>query len=37
MAAAWLGSRLFRKSSEQFYRRVALGLLVCVGFYGLLP
>ncbi len=36
MAAAWLGSRLFRKSSEQLYRRVALGLLVCVGLYGLL-
>ena len=36
MAAAWLGSRLFRKSSEQLYRRVALGLLVGVGLYGLL-
>ncbi len=35
MAAAWLGSRLFRKSSEQLYRRVALGLLICVGLYGL--
>lgn len=36
MAAAWVGSRLFRKSSEALYRRVALGLLVCVGLYGLL-
>ena len=36
MLAAWIGSRLFRKSSEQLYRRVALGLLVCVGLYGLL-
>lgn len=36
MATAWLGSRLFRKSSEQLYRRVALGLLICVGLYGLL-
>ena len=36
MAAAWIGSRLFRKSSEQLYRRVALGILVCVGLYGLL-
>lgn len=36
MVAAWLGSRLFRKSSEQLYRRVALGLLICVGLYGLL-
>ncbi|MGI9382405.1 MAG: sulfite exporter TauE/SafE family protein [Methyloligellaceae bacterium] len=36
MAAAWLGSRLFRQSSEALYRRVALGLLVCAGLYGLL-
>ena len=36
MAAAWLGGRLFRKSSEQLYRRIALGLLICVGLYGLL-
>lgn len=36
MLAAWVGSRLFRKSSEQLYRRIALGLLVCVGLYGLL-
>ena len=36
MAGAWAGSRLFRKSSEALYRRVALGLLFCVGLYGLL-
>ncbi len=36
MAGAWAGSRLFRKSSETLYRRVALGLLFCVGMYGLL-
>ncbi len=36
MLGAWIGSRLFRKSSEALYRRVALGLLLCVGLYGLL-
>ena len=36
MAGAWIGSRLFRRSSETLYRRVALGLLLCVGLYGLL-
>ena len=36
MAAAWVGSKLFRRSSETLYRRVALGLLLCVGLYGLL-
>ena len=36
MAAAWVGSRLFRKSSEALYRRVALALLFLVGLYGLL-
>ena len=36
MLGAWVGSRLFRKSSEALYRRVALGLLFCVGLYGLL-
>ena len=34
MAGAWVGSRLFRRSSEALYRRVALGLLFCVGLYG---
>lgn len=36
MGAAWVGSRLFRRSSETLYRRVTLGLLFCVGVYGLL-
>ncbi len=36
MTGAWAGSRLFRQSSETLYRRVALGLLFCVGMYGLL-
>jgi len=36
MAGAWIGSRLFRKSSEGLYRRVALGLLLFAGLYGLL-
>ena len=34
--AVWIGSRLFRKSSEALYRRVALGILFCAGLYGLL-
>jgi len=32
---AYLGARLFRKSSEQLYRRLTLGLLILVGAYGL--
>lgn len=36
MAGAFVGARLFRRSSETLYRRVALGLLFCVGVYGLL-
>ena len=35
MAGAFVGSRLFRKSSEALYRRVALGLVFCVGCFGL--
>ncbi len=35
MAAIWIGAKLFRKSSELLYRRVALGLLLCAGLYGL--
>ena len=35
MTAAWVGSRLFRQSSEALYRRIAFGLLFCVGLYGL--
>ena len=36
MIATWIGSKLFRKSSEAMYRRVALGILFCIGLYGLL-
>ena len=36
MLAAWIGSKLFRKSSELLYRRVALGILFCAGLYGML-
>lgn len=36
MVAAWCGSRLFRKSTERLYRRVAFVLLAGVGVYGLL-
>ena len=36
MVGAHGGSRLFRKSSETLYRRVALGLLLCAGCYGLI-
>jgi len=36
MAAAWVGAKLFRQSSEMLYRRVALGILLCAGLYGLL-
>ncbi len=36
MATAWLGARLFRKSSEGLYRRIAFGLLLGAGLYGLL-
>ncbi len=34
--SAWMGTRCFRKANEELYRRVALGLLVCVALYGLL-
>ena len=36
MASAWIGSRLFRQSSEALYRRVALTILLAAGLYGLL-
>ena len=36
MLSAWIGSRLFRKSSEALYRRIALVILLCAGLYGLL-
>ncbi|MGI9415137.1 MAG: sulfite exporter TauE/SafE family protein [Hyphomicrobiales bacterium] len=36
LATAWLGARLFRKSNEILYRRVAIGFLLVVALYGLL-
>jgi hypothetical protein len=36
LLAAWIGSRLFQRSNELLYRRVALLLLLCVAAYGLL-
>ncbi|MEX2617129.1 MAG: sulfite exporter TauE/SafE family protein [Alphaproteobacteria bacterium] len=36
MLAAWTGSRLFRGSSEVWYRRVALICLCCAGIIGLI-
>lgn len=36
MGTAWLGGRLFRQSSEELYRRVALTMLIAAGLYGLL-
>ncbi|WP_417520177.1 sulfite exporter TauE/SafE family protein [Minwuia sp.] len=35
LAGAWLGSRLFRESSEHLYRRIALILLAIIAVYGL--
>lgn len=36
MLCAWIGSRLFRKSNEALYRRIALGILFCAGLYGVI-
>jgi uncharacterized membrane protein YfcA len=36
MLSAWIGGRYFHKSSEKRYRRVALGLLLCVAVFGIL-
>ncbi|MDF1734475.1 MAG: sulfite exporter TauE/SafE family protein [Minwuia sp.] len=36
MIGAWIGSRLFRESSEQLYRRVALIFLSMIALYGIL-
>jgi len=33
---AWIGGRLFRKSSEALYRRIALAILFLIGAYGLI-
>ena len=35
LVTTWLGSRLFRRSSELTYRRVALGVLLLAGLYGM--
>lgn len=35
LLATWIGSRLFRTSSEQSYRRIALGVLLIAGAYGI--
>lgn len=35
MTTTWIGSRLFRKSNEAFYRRIALSVLLFAGLYGL--
>ena len=37
MFSAWIGSRLFRESSEVLYRWIALAILLAAGLYGLLP
>lgn len=34
--AAWFGARYFRKANDKLYRRVALGLLLCVAVFGVL-
>ena len=36
LAAAWFGSRLFRRSGETLYRRTVLIFLFIVAVYGLL-
>lgn len=35
LLATWIGSRLFRVASEQSYRRIALGILLLAGAYGI--
>lgn len=35
LLATWMGSRMFRKSNEKLYRRVALGILLLAGLYGM--
>ncbi|MEX2519998.1 MAG: sulfite exporter TauE/SafE family protein, partial [Paracoccaceae bacterium] len=34
LLATWVGSKLFRKSNEKLYRRVALTILLMAGLYG---
>lgn len=35
LLATWIGSQLFRAASEQSYRRIALGILLMAGAYGI--
>ena len=35
LLATWAGARLFRQSNELLYRRVALGILLLAGLYGM--
>ncbi len=35
LVATWLGARMFRQSNETLYRRVALGILLLAGLYGM--
>ena len=35
LIATWFGSRLFQRSSDLTYRRVALGILLLAGLYGM--
>lgn len=35
LITTWIGSRMFSKSNEQTYRRVALGILLLAGLYGM--
>jgi uncharacterized protein len=34
--AVWIGSRMFRKSNEELYRRVAFAIVFCAGLFALL-
>lgn len=36
MVSIWIGARMFKKSNEAQYRRVALGVLVLAGLYGMM-
>ncbi|MGI9410007.1 MAG: sulfite exporter TauE/SafE family protein [Hyphomicrobiaceae bacterium] len=36
LLATWIGSRLFQRSNEQMYRRVAFAILLAAGIYGML-
>lgn len=35
LATTWIGSRLFKRANEATYRRIALGILLCAGLYGM--